>query len=186
MEEQNAGLIKRNEELENERDGILQKFEDEYERVERQKSDTIKSLDETYKEQIETLERENNELASDLKNVQMKLKSVEDKTSREIKNLERFNSSLKENNDTLKSEVKRLKDELANSLASYALDNICSRVELQTDFDKQLKITKKYEGKIEELNQVISKLSNDLHSVHENYESYVIKIFPRKKISPNK
>jgi len=38
VEEQNAGLNKRNEELENERDGILQKFEDEYERVERQKN----------------------------------------------------------------------------------------------------------------------------------------------------
>jgi len=172
VEEQNAELTKRNEELENERDGILQKFEDEYERVERQKSDTIKSLDETYKEQIETLERENNELASDLKNVQMKLKSTEEKSSKETKNLERFNNSLKENNDTLKIEIRKLKDELANNSVSFTLDNLCSRVELQTDFDKQIKIVKKHEGTIKELNQVISKLNSDLQSVQETYETF--------------
>jgi len=54
----------------------------------------------------------------------------------EIK-LENVNNSLKENNNLLKSEINKLKEELSTGIASYALESICSQVQLKAEIEEK-------------------------------------------------
>lgn len=48
-----------------------------------------------------------------------------------------MNNSLKESNGSLERELNKLREELSRGLASYALENICTQIQYESDIQER-------------------------------------------------